>query len=217
MFGTSLVILSNYHDNKEIAGNDSSAYSTNKEVVENKKSSVKVKDEISSYVSNNVTGAVNENAGSNSTRFSLIRSEIHIFLEHPVTGVGSGLGTAYTAALLQGKETNSHEIEACLSLQKEKGILKSGFPTVCEFSRRLAENGVIGTFLFFSPVIVLGYLLIKKHKMLLERTDKTNDEICTYISFLVCLVSGCSGTLNTMQTYWLLLGLSFAYALKREY
>lgn len=171
---------------------------------------------VRSYVEDNVAGAMNQSVGSNKARFAVINSELKTFKENPLLGVGKGLGVAYNSYNLREVQHEIPELKNCIALQEKEGILKTGFPTPSEYSKRLSEEGVLGTFVYFFPILVLFILIVKKRHKLFKSTNIVNDEAATYISLCACLISGGSGLLTVFQCYWLLLGLSYAYILHND-
>lgn len=169
------------------------------------------------YVKDNVAGVADPNSGSNSARFAIIKSDLRIFSDNILLGVGSGLKSAYTADYLTDQEKNNGEIAAWGKLQKENGVLKSGYPSVCEFSKRLAENGIIGFSLYIFPLLILFKKILNKRHLLLKNKIKLNTLACTLISLIISFGAGGSGILTTIHTYWLLLGISFALVNSNDY
>lgn len=163
------------------------------------------------YIKDNVVGIADPNSGSNSARLAIIKSDLRIFSDNILLGVGNGLKSAYTADYLTDREKKNGEVAAWGELQKENGVLKSGYPSVCEFSKRLAENGVIGFSLYIFPLLVLCKKFLKKRSLLLRNKNELNTIACTFISLVISFGAGGSGILTTIHTYWLLLGLSFAF------
>lgn len=95
--------------------------------------------------------------------------------------------------------------------QREKGVLRSGFPRLGEYTVRFAENGVTGFFLFLMPSIFLIlnlYKRINKHSML--PSEDKYDYIFFSIAFIGVLTSGIGDNLNITYCYWFLLGLGYA-------
>lgn len=122
-------------------------------------------------------------------------------------GVGNGLKNAYTTDYLNDNERKNFELANCLKLQKKYGILKSGFPSPNEFSKRLAENGIVGLVLYLFPLLFLLKMYWKKKNILVT----SNSAIILFIVLMGSLMAGMSGLLTTVHTYWLVLGLVYAY------
>lgn len=171
---------------------------------------------IESYIDQNVIGVVNPNSGSNGARFAIIKSDIRIWQDHILLGVGSGLKSAYTTDYLTVDELKNGELLNCKSLQEKNGILKSGYPGVNEFSMRLAQSGIVGFVMYVFPFLFLIYKFYKNRKNYNLDFKENNNVICMLIALIGCFVTGMSGMLTTIQTYWLLLGIAYAYLLTIE-
>lgn len=163
------------------------------------------------YFSENFTSLASTNKRSNGARYSIILADLKIGLDNPVLGVGGNLRNAYIPHYLPEMGKNNSEVKMWLTNQSEKGVLRSGFPRLGEYTVRFAENGVAGLFLFFMPSIFLIlnlYRRIKKYPMLLSG-EKYN-YIFFSIAFIGVLISGIGDNLNLTYCYWLLLGLGYA-------
>lgn len=164
----------------------------------------------SQYVNNYVIGVAKKDVGSNGTRYAIIRSDFYIGLDHFVLGVGSNLKNAYTTDYLLESEKKG-EILRCLLLQEKLGILKTGYPTVSEFSKRFSENGMIGLIMYLLPTLFLIIIIFRYRRQYSFTEQERNIIVCTGISFLGSFVFGGSGMLTTIYTYWILLGILYAY------
>lgn len=95
-----------------------------------------------------------------------------------------------------------------LAFREKLGILKSGFPSLGEYTVRFSETGIIGLSAFLVPVLFLIFSMIKKIK------DDTFQYKLEYGMFLISLLgimaSGIGDTLNITYCYWVLLGLGYA-------
>ena len=100
--------------------------------------------------------------------------------------------------------------------QKEKGILRSGFPKLGEYTSRFSETGIIGLVLFLIPPFIL------LRKLYFKITDKklTVDDKLPYVFFTISLIgimaSGLGDTINITYCYWVLLGLGYAMCFGKE-
>lgn len=168
---------------------------------------------IESYIDQNVIGVVNPNSGSNGARFAIMKSDIRIWQDHILLGVGNGLKSAYTEEYLNDNERKNAEIKLWGNLQSKYGVLKSGYPSINEFSKRLAENGILGFVCYIFPLLFLIYKFYKNRKNYNLDFKENNNVICMLIALIGCFVTGISGMLTTIQTYWLLLGIAYAYLL----
>jgi O-antigen ligase len=170
-------------------------------------------EKITKYLQKNITGIANENTGSNGTRFAIIKNDMRVGKDHFILGVGSNLKNAYTTDYFTQEEILIPEIGNCKKLQDEQGVLKTGYPNVSEYSQRFAENGLVGLLIYVSPVFILCFIIWKNRKKYFYDDDEINLFVCVFISLIGCFVSGGSGVLTTIQTYWILLGIAFDYAL----
>lgn len=171
---------------------------------------------INQYVEKNINGVIDPNSGSNNARFAIMKSDIRIWQDHIFLGVGSGLKSAYTTDYLTVDELKNGELLNCKSLQEKNGILKSGYPGVNEFSMRLAQSGIVGFVMYVFPFLFLIYKFYKNRKNYNLDFKENNNVICMLIALIGCFVTGMSGMLTTIQTYWLLLGIAYAYLLTIE-
>lgn len=168
------------------------------------------------YVDKNLNGIVDESSGSNGARFAIINSDVRIWKDHFFLGVGNGLKSAYTEDYLTDKEQHVPEVIMWGHLQAQEGILKSGYPSISEFSKRMAENGIIGLLLYVFPLIYLFFIFIKKKKYCQFIRHDLNILVCILISLIASFMAGISGTLTTFESYWIVLGIAFAYAAENK-
>lgn len=88
---------------------------------------------------------------------------------------------------LPDRGQKNSEVKMWIKNQREKGVLRSGFPRLGEYTVRFAENGVTGFFLFLMPSIFLIlnlYKRINKHSML--PSEDKYDYIFFSIAFYWC-------------------------------
>lgn len=163
------------------------------------------------YVDKNLNSVVNENSGSNGARFAIMKSDIRIWKDHFFLGVGNGLKSAYTMDYLTTEEQQVPEVIMWGHLQLKEGVLKSGYPSINEFSKRIAENGIIGLLLYVFPMMYLFFILIKKKRYCQFTKHGQNTLVCILISLITSFIAGFSGTLTTFESYWIVLGVVFAY------
>jgi hypothetical protein len=190
-----------------IGNNKGNLANNNKKVAVNNNHNIE-ESAMQKYFERNIAGTFDEKAGSNSSRYSLIKSDIFIGKEHWLLGVGLNLKNAYNTEYFLKNGIINSEIGSCVKDQKEKGILNSGYPAPCEYSKRFAETGLFGLLLFFIPLLVLASFFRKKTKYFGEKEQ--NVIMCTYISLIGTLLAGFSSLLIVIYTYWLLLGICFA-------
>lgn len=145
----------------------------------------------SSYLKENVGSIASTDKRSNRSRYSIMLADLKIGLAHPILGVGLSLRNAYIPEYLPDKEHISQETLTWIKNQREKGILKSGFPKLGEYTSRFAETGMAGLAVFMFPPIVLIWKLIR---FLWTHTKGLESEcimtVCFLISFLGVLATG---------------------------
>lgn len=166
---------------------------------------------ISSYLQENVGSLASIEERSNRSRYSIMLADVKIGLAHPLLGVGPSLRDAYIPEYLPDKEHLSQETLIWIKNQREKGILKSGFPKLGEYTSRFAETGMAGLIVFMVPPVVLIWKLIR----FLQTPPKGLESECSMtvyflISFLGILATGIGDNLYITDSYWLSLGLGFA-------
>ncbi len=166
---------------------------------------------IKKYVENNISGVVIPNSGSNNARFAIMKSDLRIWQDNILLGVGNGLKSVYTTKYLTEKELQNRELANCKNLQDKEGVLKTGYPGVNEFSSRLAQNGIIGFILYIFPFFFLVHKFHHNRNNYKFDFKENNNVICMLIALVASFVTGMSGMLTTIQTYWLLLGIAYAY------
>jgi hypothetical protein len=85
---------------------------------------------------------------------------------------------------LSDEALKNYEVQLWFRMMEEKGILKSGFPTLNKLSTVLAESGVIGCILYVLPFL---YVIIKVFK---KSVLKHNPEIiCLIIALIGSMVA----------------------------
>lgn len=169
---------------------------------------------------NQITASVkevmDENSGSNAARFSILKSDMRIWKDHWLLGVGSGLKAAYVPEYLTEAEKAVPEVEMWLEKQEIKGILKEPIGCISEWTDRLATTGILGFLAYFFPEILLLGMLVKKRKIFM-----TNEKMCLGLlpvltAIAGVLASGFSGMMATFHSLWILLGIAFAYVLQEK-
>ena len=170
---------------------------------------------IEKYMEVNLNSLNSTNQRSNLARYSVALANIKIGLENPFLGVGYGLTNGYIRDALPEMALNSKEVKMWLKQQEEKGILKSGFPRLCEYTSRFAETGLIGLLTYFLPCVYLFYKL----KNIVFKSTKFENKL-PYIMFSISLfgvlISGFSAVLDAFFCYWILLGLGYAMCFGKE-
>ena len=120
----------------------------------------------SNYYEEQIVGTFEEKSGSNCARFSIIKSNLRIVWDYPAFGVRSGLKSAYTKDYLLPKEKLVPEVSMWIKLQDDLGVMKSGIPSICEFSKRLAESGWVGLLVYLLPFFIILNMYWKKRNNL---------------------------------------------------
>jgi len=168
--------------------------------------------EMASYLEDNLGSLAAKNKRSNGARFSILEANIAIGKTHPLLGVGKSLRNAYIPDYLSEKEKANSEVQYWMKNQKEKGIMKSGFPALGEYSSRFAETGILGLAVYLFPSFYLIMMLLKRIKLAKEQQEKERC-IFFFISLAGIMVSGLGDTLNITCSYWILMGLGYALIL----
>lgn len=173
-------------------------------------------DSIESYVESNLTSLTSTSQRSNGARYSIMIADLKIGLDHPLIGVGSGLRNAYIPDYLPEMAKDNGEVKMWIQNQKEKGILRSGFPKLGEYTSRFAETGIIGLALFLVPPFIL---LRKLYFKITDKSMRVDDKL-PFVFFTISLIgimtSGIGDTINITYCYWVLLGLGYAMCFGKE-
>ena len=171
---------------------------------------------VESYIESNLTSLASTSQRSNGARYSIMLADFKIGLDHPLIGVGSGLRNAYIPDYLPEMATDNSEVKMWIKNQKEKGVLRSSFPKLGEYTSRFAETGIIGLILFLIPPVILLHKLYRK----ITNKSITIDDKLPYIFFTISLIgimaSGIGDTINITYCYWVLLGLGYAMCFGKE-
>lgn len=173
-------------------------------------------DSVESYVERNLTSLASTSQRSNGARYSIMIADFKIGLDHLLIGVGSGLRNAYIPDYLPEMARDNGEVKMWIKNQHEKGILRSGFPKLGEYTSRFAETGIIGLTLFLVPPFIL------LRKLYFKITDKNMvlDYKLPYVFFTISLIgimaSGLGDSINITYCYWVLLGLGYAMCFGKE-
>jgi hypothetical protein len=168
--------------------------------------------QVDKYFSENFTSLASTNKRSNGARYSIMLADLKIGLDNPVLGVGSNLRNAYIPHYLPGISKNSGEVKGWIKDQKEKGVLRSGFPKLGEYTSRFAETGTVGLLLFLLPPV----LLLKKMFLKIKTNNEQLPYIFVMISFCGILISGIGDNINITYCYWILLGIGYAMCLEHS-
>ena len=174
------------------------------------------KNQINSYFEKNLFSLASLNQRSNNARYSIMLTDLKIGLNNPILGVGTGLRNAYVPDYLPEMSKGNREVKMWLNNQKEKGIMRSGFPKLGEFTSRFAETGVLGLTIFLIPPLVL---LRKLYFKISDQAISTENKL-PYVFFTISLIgimaSGIGDTINITYCYWVLLGLGYDMCFGKE-
>lgn len=174
------------------------------------------KNQINSYFEKNLFSLASLNQRSNNARYSIMLTDLKIGLSNPVLGVGTGLRNAYVPDYLPDMSKGNREVKMWLNNQKEKGIMRSGFPKLGEYTNRFAETGVLGLTIFLIPPLVLFKKLYFKISNKAMSTENKLPYVFFTISLIGIMASGIGDTINITYCYWVLLGLGYAMCFGKE-
>ncbi|MCF0256470.1 MAG: O-antigen ligase family protein [Bacteroides heparinolyticus] len=168
--------------------------------------------EVASYLEDNLGSLANKNKRSNRARFSILEASIAIGKQYPVLGVGKSLRNAYIPDYLSDEGKSNSEVQYWIKNQREKGIMKSGFPALGEYCTRFAETGILGLMIYLLPSLFLAFMLLKRIKLTNEQRE-WEQYIFFFISLAGTMASGLGDNLNITCSYWILMGLGYALIL----
>ena len=155
----------------------------------------------------------NPGARSNGESKTVIIANLRIGMQHPFLGVGSGLKDAYITDNLPEMGLKNREVNMWMKNQAKKGILKSGYPNLCEYATKFAEIGAVGLIVFLFPMLYLIFKITKKIKLCIKE-GIDNDKVIIYVAFLISFLGICAtglgDSLDITYCYWILLGLGYA-------
>lgn len=201
--------IANHIDNKTI---NFVKLNNNKVIVKketgSQKKAVDLQKSVNAYIDSNATSLVNPDKRSNRARYSIMEADFRIGLAHPILGVGRGLRNGYIPQYLPEKGKQNGEVKMWLAFREKLGILKSGFPTLGEYTVRFAETGILGLSAFLVPVLFLIFSMVKK--IMCKNFQYKLEYGMFLISLLGIMASGIGDTLNITYCYWVLLGLGYA-------
>jgi hypothetical protein len=169
---------------------------------------------MTAYMDDNAKTITDPQKRSNGARFSVILANLKIGMEHPLFGVGNGLKNAYITDHLPDMAEDNQEVQMWKRNQREMGILKAGYPNLCEYATRFAETGIVGLAIFLFPMFFLIYCLGKKIKNTLP--EKRMPYLMFLISFLGICATGFGDSITITYCYWILLGLGYALCFEKS-
>ena len=164
------------------------------------------------YIESNAASLANPEARSNKTRYSVMVADIKLGMDHPVLGVGRGLRSSYLPDYFSEKALKVEEIKMWLQFREKLGIMRSGIPTLGEYTSRFSETGTLGLGVFLAPAVFLAVSLLKK----MRNSKDAFPYIIFSVSFVGMLASGIGDTLNITYCVWVLLGLGYAMVFGKE-
>ena len=134
--------------------------------------------EMASYINDNLGSLTSKDKRSNRARFSMLEASIAIGKDHSILGVGKSLRNAYVPDYLSESGRADSEVQYWIKNQKEKGIMKSGFPALGEYSARFAETGILGLVIYLLPALFLAFQLIRRGYVFFRNLKMTADRDC---------------------------------------
>lgn len=162
---------------------------------------------------NRMTAMTSQTEGSNQQRYGMMYVETLIGLAHPFFGVGGQeLKQAYLVSYIPDWLMKNREIRLWVTYQKTKGLLKSGFPIISDYTHQFASYGFPGFILFLMPSFYTLFLLIKKKVYWLKADLQEYMHIAILgISYFGLMVAFIGGNSTQLYIYWLLLGALIGY------
>lgn len=158
---------------------------------------------------NSMFALTSTKVGSNQQRYGMMLVDLKIGMKHPLLGVGGNeLKQAYIVPNIPEGLKKNREIQLWTRLQKERGILRSGFPVISEYPNQFATYGGLGLFLFLFPSFYSLYELWKSRAKWLNKDNKLflpTSVLC--VAFFGLMVSYIGGNSMQIYTYWILLGV----------
>lgn len=158
---------------------------------------------------NSMLALTSTKVGSNQQRYGMMLVDLKIGMQHPLLGVGGNeLKQAYIVPNIPEGLKNNREIQLWTRLQKERGILRSGFPVISEYPNQFATYGGLGLFLFLLPSFYSLYELWRNRAKWLNKDNKLfllTSVLC--VAFFGLMVSYIGGNSMQIYTYWILLGV----------
>lgn len=170
-------------------------------------------EEMGLYLADNLGSLSSSTQRSNKSRYSILKANIAIGEDYPILGVGKGLRNAYIPDYLPEEALSGNEIQRWVYDQKVKGIMKSGFPALGEYSTRFAETGMLGLLIYLLPSFYLFIQLIKRMKSVSFNSAQKEETIFFFLSWVGIMASGLGDDLNVTCCYWILMGIGYALIL----
>lgn len=173
-----------------------------------------VKKEITtkSVIDNNLKSLAASDKRSNGARYALIKCNFRIAKQHPILGVGSGMGLAYMLDNYTDDERTNGEVADWISRSYKYGLFASGQgygDAMNEYVTRLAQRGIVGLTVFIAPFFFIIYKLSRKKEYQLER-------LCLTFVLISSLVAACNGNIHYIYAVWVPLGLGYAMCFGKD-
>lgn len=165
---------------------------------------------VESYIEDNLGSLASTDKRSNTARYSVMIANFKIGVDYPILGVGTNLANAYITEYLPAMSKDNGEVNMWLKNQQEKGILKSGFPALGEYTCRFAQNGLLGLMVFLAPAFILLRKLLQKIYVEKDNYEIVLPYVFFTISFIGIMTAGIGDHINITYCYWVLLGLGYA-------
>ncbi len=166
--------------------------------------------DVQAYMSDNLGSLASENKRSNQARYTTMKTNLRIGLDHPLLGVGTSLRNAYFSDYLPEDGRYNDEIQIWLIKQRELGILKFPIPGLSEYTKRFAETGIIGLLAY----LLVPLVLLRKLLLIIVKNRNDYDTVSPYVFYTISLVgiltSGIGDSITITYCYWVLLGLGYA-------
>ncbi|WP_296954749.1 O-antigen ligase [uncultured Dialister sp.] len=161
---------------------------------------------VQSYVDSNLKSLGSSDQRSNKTRFSVMKADFTVGLEHPLLGVGYNLRSPYVVDKMKHYGKPTYEMKMWFKRIHEKGILHVGIPLLGNYTVLFAETGILGLLAWLFPPVFLIIGLLK----LLWHDKNRMDTGFFLISLIGILASGIGETIYVLYAYWVLLALGYA-------
>lgn len=168
--------------------------------------------EMASYINDNLGSLTSKNERSNGARFSILEASIAIGKDYPLFGVGKSLRNAYIPDYLSEEGKLNSEVKYWMKNQKEKGIMRSGFPALGEYCTRFAETGILGLIIYLLPALFLAIQLLRRIQLACRQQER-EQYIFFFISLAGIMCSGLGDNMNITCCYWIIMGLGYAMIL----
>lgn len=165
---------------------------------------------VEAYLEDNLGSLASTDKRSNTARYSVMIANFKIGVDYPILGVGTNLANAYITEYLPAMSKDNGEVSMWLKNQQEKGILKSGFPALGEYTCRFAQNGLLGLMVFLAPAFILLRKLLQKIYLEGNNYEIVLPYVFFTISFIGIMTAGIGDHINITYCYWVLLGLGYA-------